>query len=144
MFIAFLLEGLGIFALIAFAHDPVLFVILTGMVFFTWGEIYSLFPATCGDTFGRKFAATNYGLLYTAKGTAALLVPFGSVLREMTGDWLIVLYVAAGVNILAALLALFVLKPMRRAFIRRSMAEKAAERIAVANARSGVSAFPAQ
>ena len=142
MFIAFLLEGLGIFALIAFAHDPILFVLLTGMVFFAWGEIYSLFPATCGDTFGRKFAATNYGLLYTAKGTAVLLVPVGSMLREMTGDWLIVLYVAAGVNIIAAVLALFVLKPMRRGFIRRSMGEKAAERLAAATARTA--AFPAE
>lgn len=134
MFVAFLLEGLGILALINFAHDPVLFVVLTGMVFFAWGEIYSLFPATCGDTFGRKFAATNYGMLYTAKGTASLLVPLGSYLRESTGDWLLVLYVCAGVNILAAVLALFVLKPLRRAFIRRSMAEKAAERIATAKA----------
>ena len=139
MFVAFLLEGLGIVALIRFAHDPVLFVLLTGVVFFAWGEIYSLFPATCGDTFGRRFAATNYGLLYTAKGTAALLVPFGSQLREWTGDWLIVLYGAAGVNILAAVLALFVLKPMRRAFIRRSMTERAYERIAEARARTGVS-----
>ena len=104
------------------------------MVFFAWGEIYSLFPATCGDTFGRKFAATNYGLLYTAKGTAALIVPLGSVLREATGDWLVVLYVAAGVNLLAAALALFVLKPMRRAFIRRSMDARARERIAAAGA----------
>ena len=135
MFMAFLLEGLGIFALVRVATDPVLFVILSGLVFFAWGEIYSLFPATCGDTFGRKYATTNYGLLYTAKGTAALLVPFGSVLREMTGDWLMVLYVSACVNILAALLALFVLKPMRRAFIRRSMAEKAAERIKEAESR---------
>jgi OFA family oxalate/formate antiporter-like MFS transporter len=138
MFIAFLLEGLGILALIRFAHDPVLFVMLSGMVFFAWGEIYSLFPAICGDTFGRKFAATNYGLLYTAKGTAALLVPLGSQLREATGDWLVVLYAAAGVNILAAILALFALKPLRRAFIRRSMNEKAHERIAAARARSAV------
>ncbi len=135
MFMAFLLEGLGIFALVQVANDPVLFVILSGLVFFAWGEIYSLFPATCGDTFGRKYATTNYGLLYTAKGTAALLVPFGSVLREVTGDWLMVLYVSASVNILAALLAMFVLKPMRRAFIRRSMEEKAQERIRDAEAR---------
>ena len=132
MFIAFLLEGLGIFALIAYAHDPVLFVVLTGVVFFAWGEIFSLFPATCGDTFGRTFAAANYGLLYTAKGTAVLLVPVGSMLREATGNWLAVLYAAAAVNILAALLALFVLRPMRRRFIRRSMADRAAERISMA------------
>ena len=136
MFIAFLLEGIGILALIRFAHDPILFVLLTGVVFFAWGEIYSLFPATCGDTFGRRFAATNYGMLYTAKGTAALLVPLGSQLREATGDWLVVLYGCAGVNILAAVLALFALKPVRRAFIRRSMNEKALERIAAARAKS--------
>jgi OFA family oxalate/formate antiporter-like MFS transporter len=135
MFIAFLLEGLGILALIAFATNPVAFVVLSGMVFFAWGEIYSLFPATSGDTFGRRFAATNYGMLYTAKGTAALLVPLGSVLRATTGNWLAVLYVAAAVNLLAAVLALFVLKPMRRRFIRRSMAARAAERTAAAEAR---------
>ena len=137
MFIAFLLEGLGILVLIWQAHNPVAFVVLTGVVFFAWGEIYSLFPATCGDTFGRKFAATNYGLLYTAKGTAALLVPFGNVLREATGSWLTVLYVAAGVNLLAAVLALLVLKPLRRAFIGRSMAARAQERILAASAPPG-------
>jgi OFA family oxalate/formate antiporter-like MFS transporter len=134
MFIAFLLEGLGIFALIAFAANPVAFVVLSGMVFFAWGEIYSLFPATSGDTFGRRFAATNYGMLYTAKGTAALLVPLGSVLRAATGNWLAVLYAAAAVNLLAAALALFVLKPMRRRFIRRSMEARAAQRRALAEA----------
>ena len=138
MFIAFLLEGLGILALIAFAHDPVAFVVLTGMVFFAWGEIYSLFPATSGDTFGRRFAATNYGLLYTAKGTAALLVPLGGMLREATGDWLGVLYLCAGVNLLAAALALLVLKPLRRAFLRRSMDLRAWERVAEAKARMAV------
>ncbi len=137
MFIAFLLEGLGILALIGFATSPVAFVVLSGMVFFAWGEIYSLFPATSGDTFGRRFAATNYGMLYTAKGTAALLVPLGSVLRAATGNWLAVLYLAAVVNLLAAGLALFVLKPMRRRFLRRSMDARAAERRAAAEARGG-------
>jgi OFA family oxalate/formate antiporter-like MFS transporter len=134
MFIAFLLEGVGILVLVWQASNPVAFVVLTGVVFFAWGEIYSLFPATCGDTFGRKFAATNYGLLYTAKGTAALLVPLGSLLREATGSWLTVLYVAAGVNVLASVLALLVLKPLRRGFIRRSMAARAQERIVAAGA----------
>jgi OFA family oxalate/formate antiporter-like MFS transporter len=135
MFIAFLLEGIGILILASVAGHPLLFVLLTGLVFFAWGEIFSLFPATCGDTFGRKFAATNYGLLYTAKGTAALLIPYGSVIREATHSWLTVIYLAAAANILAALLAILVLKPMRRAFIERSMAEKAAERSAAAKAR---------
>src|ERR1700730_12888607 len=70
MFIAFLLEGIGIYALLLVAYDPLWFVILSGVVFFAWGEIYSLFPATCTDIYGRKFATTNYGMLYTAKGTA--------------------------------------------------------------------------
>jgi OFA family oxalate/formate antiporter-like MFS transporter len=130
MFIAFLIEGVGILVLVFWASNPVAFVILTGVVFFAWGEIYSLFPATCGDTFGRRFAATNYGLLYTAKGTAALLVPLGSVLRDATGSWFVVLYISAGMNLLAAALALWALKPLRRRFIRRSMAARAAQRVA--------------
>jgi OFA family oxalate/formate antiporter-like MFS transporter len=113
MFIAFFLEGVGIYALLYFANNPILFVILSGIVFFAWGEIYSLFPATCTDIYGRKFATTNYGMLYTAKGTASLLVPLSSVLTAATGSWHAVFYVAAILNIVAALLALFVLKPMR-------------------------------
>jgi OFA family oxalate/formate antiporter-like MFS transporter len=87
MFIAFLLEGIGIYALLQFAHEPLLFVLLSGLVFFAWGEIYSLFPATCTDLYGKKFATTNYGMLYTAKGTAALLVPLANVLTAATGSW---------------------------------------------------------
>jgi OFA family oxalate/formate antiporter-like MFS transporter len=115
MFMAFAIEAVGIVALSKYGHDPVAFVVLTGIVFFAWGEIYSLFPATCGDTFGPKFAATNAGLLYTAKGTAALLVPFSSVITSMTGSWHAVFMLAAGMAALSALLALFVLKPMRNA-----------------------------
>src|SRR2546430_11493033 len=114
MFIAFMLEGIGIYALLYFANNPVLFVILSGLVFFAWGEIYSLFPATCTDLYGRKYATTNYGMLYTAKGTASLLVPLANVLTNATGSWHAVFYVAAILNIVAALLALLVLKPMRR------------------------------
>jgi OFA family oxalate/formate antiporter-like MFS transporter len=113
MFIAFFVEGLGIYALLYFANNPVLFVILSGLVFFAWGEIYSLFPATCTDIYGRKFATTNYGMLYTAKGTAALLVPLANVLTNATGSWHAVFYVAAILNIIAAVMALVVLKPMR-------------------------------
>ncbi len=113
MFIAFFVEGVGIYALLLFADNPVLFVILSGLVFFAWGEIYSLFPATCTDIYGRKFATTNYGMLYTAKGTAALLVPLANVLTSATGSWHAVFYVAAILNIVAAVMALVVLKPMR-------------------------------
>src|SRR5918996_578229 len=113
MFVAFLIEGVGIYALLLFAGNPVLFVILSGLVFFAWGEIYSLFPATCTDIYGRKFATTNYGMLYTAKGTAALLVPLANVLTNATGSWHAVFYVAAVLNLVAAFMAILVLKPMR-------------------------------
>ena len=120
MFIAFALEGLGIFALYKFGTNPVMFVILSGLVFFAWGEIYSLFPATVTDTYGAKFATTNTGLMYTAKGTASLLVPLANVLTTMTGSWQAVFLTAAAMNILAALLAMFVLKPMRSTYIKHA------------------------
>ena len=113
MFIAFLLEGIGIYALLMYAHDPFMFVILSGLVFFAWGEIYSLFPATCTDIYGKKFATTNYGMLYTAKGTAALLVPLGNVLMTATGNWTAVFIIAAVLNIIAAIMAITVLRPLR-------------------------------
>ncbi|MDQ0140684.1 oxalate/formate MFS antiporter [Cupriavidus necator] len=119
MFFAFGVEAIGILLLSKYGHHPVAFVILTGVVFFAWGEIYSLFPATCGDTFGPKFAATNAGLLYTAKGTAALLVPFSSVITAATGSWHAVFMVASGMAALTAVMALFVLKPMREAHARK-------------------------
>jgi MFS transporter, OFA family, oxalate/formate antiporter len=115
MFIAFALEAVGILLLYNFGQNPVLFVVLTGLVFFAWGEIYSLFPSTCADTFGTKFAAANAGLLYTAKGTASLLVPLSSVLATATGSWHMVFIVASVMNAVAALMAWFVLRPMRRA-----------------------------
>ena len=114
MFIAFGIEAVGIWALSVFGQDPLLFVILSGLVFFAWGEIYSLFPSTCGDTYGGKYATTNAGLLYTAKGTASLLVPLANVLTNATGSWHAVFYVTASLNIIAAVMALAVLRPMRR------------------------------
>ena len=125
MFIAFGLEGIGILALAKFGTDPVYFVILSGLVFFAWGEIYSLFPATVTDTFGARYATTNTGLMYTAKGTASLLVPLGNVLMASTGTWLAVFVIGASMNILAAVLALFVLKPLRAAYTRKTAATDA-------------------
>jgi OFA family oxalate/formate antiporter-like MFS transporter len=120
MFIAFLLEGIGIYALLLMAGNPVWFVVLSGVVFFAWGEIYSLFPATCTDMYGRKFATTNYGMLYTAKGTASLLVPLANVLTTATGSWRAVFIIAALMNVVAAVMALVVLKPMRIKTMARS------------------------
>ena len=120
MFIAFLLEGVGILALANLGTNPVLFVILSGIVFFGWGEIYSLFPATVSDTFGTKFATANAGLMYTAKGTAALLVPYANVLSSRTGSWHLVFMLAAGLNLVAAAMAILVLKPMRGTYTSRT------------------------
>jgi oxalate/formate antiporter len=114
MFIAFALEALGILALGRYGSNPWAFVVLSGIVFFAWGEVYSLFSATAGDTFGTKNIGTIYGLLYCAKGVAALLVPFGNVLMEATGTWTSVLYTMAVLDISAALSAILILKPLRR------------------------------
>jgi OFA family oxalate/formate antiporter-like MFS transporter len=119
MFIAFGIEAVGIVMLSHMGQDPFWFVILTGLVFFAWGEIYSLFPSTCGDSYGSKFAATNAGLLYTAKGTAALVVPATSLITVATGSWHTVFYIAAAMNAVAAILALAVLKPMRARMMER-------------------------
>jgi OFA family oxalate/formate antiporter-like MFS transporter len=122
MFWAFLLEGIGIFALMQYGTTPVTFVLLSGLVFFAWGEIYSIFPATTRDHFGQKYATTNYGMLYTAKGTASLLVPLASVITAKTGSWSAVLAIAATFNIIAALMAPFVLRPLRARSIRNDSA----------------------
>jgi OFA family oxalate/formate antiporter-like MFS transporter len=122
MFIAFLLEGIGISALLLCAGNPMAFVLSSGLVYLAWGQIFALFPATCTDLYGRKFATANYGLLYTAKGTAALLVPLANVLATATGSWTAVFVVASVLNVVAATLALVALKPMRqRAMAKESL-----------------------
>ena len=125
MFIAFGTAALMLLTLSAYGHNPVVFVLATAVYFGVFGEIYSLFPATSGDTFGVKFATTNNGMLYTAKGTASLLVPLASIVATGYG-WQAVFVIAVALNATAALMALFVIKPMRRAFILGN--ETAAER----------------
>ena len=121
MFIAFTMEAVGILALYYYGRDPIMFVILTGIVFFAWGEIYSLFPATSADTFGTKYAAGNAGLLYTAKGTASIFVPISSIIMAASGSWESVFFIGCGMNALAAVLAWFVLKPMRAKFMAEAV-----------------------
>ncbi|WP_213771078.1 oxalate/formate MFS antiporter [Bradyrhizobium sp. dw_78] len=116
MFIAFGTAALMLLTLSVYGHIPVVFVLATAVYFGVFGEIYSLFPATSGDTFGVKFATTNNGMLYTAKGTASLLVPLASIIASNFG-WQAVFVVAVALNATAALMALLVIKPMRRAFI---------------------------
>lgn len=112
MFIAFSLEGIGIVALGTFGHNPWAFVILSGIVFLAWGEVYSLFSATSADAFGSAHIGKIYGVLYCAKGLAALFVPVGNLLMEATGTWSTVLYTVAAMDLTAAFLAILVLRPM--------------------------------
>ena len=112
MAITFTLEAIAIFTLIQLINRPVWFVILSGFVFFAWGNIYSLFPAAIGDLFGPEYATTNYGLQYTAKGTASIFAGWGAaMLVETTGSWIPVFWVAVACDLLAAALAWFWLKP---------------------------------
>jgi OFA family oxalate/formate antiporter-like MFS transporter len=113
MAITFTLEAGAIFALLQLVGHPVGFVILSGLVFFAWGNIYSLFPAAIGDVFGPEHATANYGLQYTAKGTASIFAGWGAALLvESTGSWAPVLWVAVACDLLAAALAFFWLKPL--------------------------------
>jgi oxalate/formate antiporter len=112
MLFAFSLEAIGILALATFGANPWAFVILTGIVFLAWGEVYSLFGAITGDAFGTKHAGKIYGLLFLSKGFAALFVPIGNVIMEATGTWATVLYIVAGMDFLAAFCAWFVLRPL--------------------------------
>ena len=84
------------------------------MIFLCWGEIFSLFPSTCTDTFGPKFATVNLGMLYTAKGTSAIFVPLANLIKSSSGSWHMVFLAATIMNFVVVGLALFVLKPMRR------------------------------
>jgi oxalate/formate antiporter len=115
MALAFSLEAAAILLMFAFIDQPVLFVVLTGVVFFGWGEIFSLFPSTLTDTFGPKFAATNYGFLYIAQGIGSILGgPVAALLVQMSGSWATVFVLAAAADLLTAVLAIAVLRPMRR------------------------------
>jgi MFS family permease len=119
MFVAFSLEAVAILVLFAFIDQPALFVVLTGLVFFGWGEIFSLFPSTLTDTFGPKYAATNYGFLYIAQGVGSILGgPAAAYLKQMTGSWSTVFIVVACLDVLTAVLAITVLRSMRTRHIK--------------------------
>ena len=113
MTIVFVCGAAAYWALGTIGNTPWAFIATAGLVYFTWGEIYSLFPATCTDTYGAKYAATNAGLLYTAKGSASFLVPAASWLQNYTGSWHAVFVVAAIANLAVAATAFFVIKPLR-------------------------------
>jgi MFS transporter, OFA family, oxalate/formate antiporter len=129
MAIAFVIGAGALFTLSQSGTNPVLFVLVTALYFGVFGEIYSLFPATQGDTFGAKFAAANAGMLYTAKGMGALLVPFAAALSVSMG-WHVVFMIAMSFNLVAAAIGLFVLKPMRVRHFAAVRAEVATGNIA--------------
>src|SRR6201996_3151766 len=113
MAIAFLAGGLAYWLLGSFGTTPWTFVICAALIFFTWGEIFSLFPSTCTDMFGPKYATTNTSLLYTAKGVSAFVVPLANILKSYSGSWHSVFVAASLMNFLVVALALFVVRPMR-------------------------------
>jgi MFS transporter, OFA family, oxalate/formate antiporter len=115
MALAFSLEAIAILVLFHYIDRPALFVVLTGLVFFGWGEIFSLFPSTLTDTFGPKYAATNYGFLYIAQGVGSILGgPAAAFLKQATGSWAAVFAIVAVLDVATALLAITALQTMRR------------------------------
>jgi OFA family oxalate/formate antiporter-like MFS transporter len=125
----FLIGAGAYWALGTFGTSPYMFILTAGLVYFTWGEIYGLFPATCTDFFGSRYAATNAGILYTGKGIAAWLVPAASWLKDVTGHWHSVFVVATVANVLVAVVAFFILKPARKAHNRPAPSELASPQI---------------
>ncbi|HTW54102.1 MAG TPA: oxalate/formate MFS antiporter [Stellaceae bacterium] len=113
MALAFLLGGISYWLLGSLGHTPWAFIVFAGLIFLTWGEIFSLFPSTCTDSFGPQYATTNLSFLYTAKGVAAFLVPLANLIKAATGGWHMVFIVTAIMNFVVVAMALFVLKPLR-------------------------------
>jgi len=120
MAIVFTFGAGAYWALGTIGTSPWAFIITAGLVYFTWGEIYSLFPAICTDVYGSKYATTNAGLLYTAKGAASFLVPAASWLQKHNGSWHGVFVIAAIANIAVGATALLIVKPMRISRLQRT------------------------
>jgi OFA family oxalate/formate antiporter-like MFS transporter len=118
MCVSFLLGGIASLGLARFGSTSLGFVLMAALLFFAYGDIYSVFPALSSDHFGRRYASTNYGLLYTAKGAAALFVPIGSILAARTGSWWSTLVAAAIGNFAASGIMLLIprlrLRELRR------------------------------
>ena len=120
MTLAFGLEACAILVFLLTWNNPLLFAICSGLAFFGYGEIYSLFPATSADLFGRAYATTNYGMLYTSKGLASLLIPIGAIVQSVTNSWTPVFAVAVVFDVIAAALAWTVLRRVAQAHLARS------------------------
>jgi MFS transporter, OFA family, oxalate/formate antiporter len=121
IFISFILEAIAVYALLQLIGHPIWFVVLSGLCFFAWGNIYSLFPSITGDLYGSKWATTNYGIVYTAKGVATLFAAPGAAwLFERTGSWTKVFWAMIICDVIAAFMALLWLKPLAAKVVRRS------------------------
>ncbi|MFM0039224.1 oxalate/formate MFS antiporter [Paraburkholderia strydomiana] len=143
MFVIFIGEGLALLGLMQFGTNPYAFMVFAGLIFLFWGEIFSIFPAICADTFGSKYATANAGTLYTAKGTAALLVPIASVLAA-AGGWNLVFIVSAVITIAAGVSAKFILAPMRSRWIESHNEPQGALAVAGNGNASRLSHWPEQ
>ena len=125
MALAFLLEAAAVFLLLTFRTDAVAFILLSGLVFFGWGEIFSLFPSTLTDTYGALHGTANYGFLYVAQGIGSVLGgPVAALLHDQLGTWVPMFYIVIALDILTALLALLALRPLRQRWFSRSGAAK--------------------
>jgi MFS transporter, OFA family, oxalate/formate antiporter len=123
MAIVFILEAAAITALTLLVSHPIWFIVLSGLMFFAWGDIYSLFPAAIADIFGSKYATTNYGIQYTSKGIGSILAgPCAAWLMTTSGSWLPVFWAAVACNVIAAALAVFWLKPRVTRLIKQQAA----------------------
>jgi OFA family oxalate/formate antiporter-like MFS transporter len=126
MFIAFSMEALAVFGLLRLVSRPVWFIVLSGLCFFAWGEIFSLFPSITGDLFGKKWATTNYGIVYTSKGLASIFAgPVAALVSFKSGTWVPVFWAMIACDLLAAVMALLWLKPVAAATIARAQASLA-------------------
>ncbi len=124
IFVSFILEAMAVFALLQLISHPIWFIALSGLCFFAWGNIYSLFPSITADLYGRKWATTNYGVVYTAKGLATLFAAPGAAwLFEKTGSWTKVFWAMIACDVIAAFMALLWLKPLAASTVRASQAE---------------------
>ena len=121
MTLAFALEGMAMAMWLLMRHDPVLFVLMSGVVFFGWGEIFSLFPSTLTDTYGTRHATTNYGFLYMAQGVGSVLGgPLAALLHARTQSWIPVFELMIAMDIATAVLAQLALKPLRRRWLEET------------------------
>lgn len=121
MALAFIIAGCTLLMLENNGGSPLGFIVITTIYFAAYGQVFSLFPATTADTFGPRFATANYGILYTAKGTASLLVTAAAVVAGRNG-WGPVFFFAMCCNVLAALLAVMVLEPLRKRHFEQAAA----------------------